>query len=128
MVLGARFSPRWESLPLAFLTLGLFALGLAALSSALALRSRAPEVMGAFVHLVNMPLLFTSTALVPIREMPPWLAGIAAFNPLSLTVDALRNALLLEKAVLWHIPALLLLPTAGLFLLAWVEMRRMPRS
>ena len=55
---------------------------------------RSPESMGTFVHLVNMPLFFTSTALVPHKQMPDWLARIAAANPLTLTVDALRSALL----------------------------------
>jgi ABC-2 type transport system permease protein len=50
--------------------------------------------MGAFVHLVNLPILFTSTALVPVRQMPEWLAAAARWNPLTLTVDAWRGALL----------------------------------
>ena len=50
--------------------------------------------MAVLIHLVNLPLLFTSTALVPARQMPDWLATIAAWNPLSLVVDLLRNALL----------------------------------
>jgi ABC-2 type transport system permease protein len=51
--------------------------------------------MATFVHLVNMPLLFTSTALVPDRDMPAWLARIASVNPLTAAVDACRSALLL---------------------------------
>ena len=53
--------------------------------------------MAVFVHLVNMPLLFTSTALVPVRQMPPWLAEIARWNPLTLVADDLRGALLLGR-------------------------------
>jgi ABC-2 type transport system permease protein len=87
--------------------------------------------MATYVHLVNMPLLFTSTALVPRREMPAWLAAVAHWNPLTLTVDAWRGALLTGET-----PSLAtLLALAGLavalFLLALAQMRsaaRMSRS
>jgi ABC-2 type transport system permease protein len=92
--LGARLSPSWGAIPLAALGLALFAAAFSSLSCALALRTRAQEAMAAFVHLVNLPILFTSTALVPVRQMPEWLAAAARWNPLTLTVDAWRGALL----------------------------------
>lgn len=92
--LGARLSPSWASMLPAALCLALFAAAFSSLSCALALRSRAQEAMAAFVHLVNLPVLFTSTALVPVRQMPDWLAVAARWNPLTLAVDAWRGALL----------------------------------
>jgi ABC-2 type transport system permease protein len=71
-----------------------FAFAFASISNLLAFMARVPEVMATFVHVVNMPILFTSTALVPARDMPPFLAGVAAYNPLSAAVDVLREALL----------------------------------
>jgi ABC-2 type transport system permease protein len=53
--------------------------------------------MAVFVHVVNLPLLFTSTALVPTRQMPGWLAEAARWNPLTRVADALRQALLLAR-------------------------------
>lgn len=73
-----------------------FAIGFASLSCVIALKSGKPETMGTFVHLINMPLFFTSTALIPDRQMPDWLAAISRWNPLSLTVETLRNALLFD--------------------------------
>lgn len=94
----------------AALALSLFAVFLAGISSGLALRARAPEAMGAFIHLVNMPLLFTSTALVPDREMPAWLAEIAQVNPLTLAVEAWRGALLEGTGTPWpHLGVLFVL-------------------
>ena len=78
----------------AALLLCVFAAALSCLSSAFALRAKAQEAMAAYVHLFNMPLLFTSTALVPTRQMPSWLAEVARFNPLTLAVDAWRGALI----------------------------------
>lgn len=53
--------------------------------------------MATFVHLINMPLFFTSTALVPDKQMPDWLSAIAGWNPLSLAVESLRGALLFQR-------------------------------
>jgi len=105
------------------LCLALFAAAFSCLSCAVALRARAQESMATFVHLVNMPLLFTSTALVPHRDMPGWLAAAARVNPLSLTVDAWRGALLLGQTPSPLAVALLALLAAALFLLALGGMR-----
>jgi ABC-2 type transport system permease protein len=44
-----------------------------------------------------MPLFFASNAIYPITMMPDWLRSIAAFNPLTYQVDALR-AFMIEGA------------------------------
>ena len=77
--------------------LALFAAAFSCLSCAIALKTRAQEAMAVFVHVVNMPLLFTSTALVPDKQMPGWLAAASAWNPLTTAVDAWRGALLLDQ-------------------------------
>jgi ABC-2 type transport system permease protein len=97
LLLGARLSPAWKAVAPALLCLALFAAAFSSLSCALALHARAQEAMAAFVHLVNLPILFTSTALVPVRQMPGWLAAAARWNPLTLSVDAWRGALLLGE-------------------------------
>lgn len=125
LALGARLHPDWSGLPAAVLCLALFALAFSSLSCALALRTRAQEAMAAFVHLVNLPLLFTSTALVPVRQMPDWLATAARWNPLTLTVDAWRGALLLaERPSLAGQVLPLAALAAALYALAAREMRR----
>ncbi|HEY7216683.1 MAG TPA: ABC transporter permease [Thermoanaerobaculia bacterium] len=127
ILLGA--DVRFASAPLAMglLCLTLFAAAFSSLSCAVALRARAQESMATFVHLVNMPLLFTSTALVPHREMPGWLAAVARVNPLSLTVDAWRGALLLGQTPSAFTVTLLALLAAALFLLALGGMRAAAR-
>lgn len=98
----------------------LFSVAFCSLSCWIALKSRSQENMATFVHLVNMPLLFTSTALVPAKQMPAWLAEIARFNPLSLIVNNNRAVLLLgDKPSLVQLNILLLvIMMGGLFLLA----------
>ncbi len=82
----------------AWLALALFATAFCSLSALIALKAKAPEAMAAYVQIVNMPLLFTSTALVPTKQMPEWLATLSDGNPLTLTVNACRNALLFGDA------------------------------
>jgi len=124
LVLGARLSPTWGAALPGVLCLALFATAFSSLSCALALRTRTQEVMAAFVHLVNLPILFTSTALVPVRHMPDWLAAAARWNPLTLTVDALRGALLFGEmpSVTGQVLPLVVL-AAVLYALAAREMR-----
>lgn len=123
-VLGARLRPSWGALLVALLGLALFAAALSALSCAVALAVKAQEAMGTYVHLVNMPLLFTSTALVPGRQMPGWLAALSRWNPLTATVEAWRGALLTGEAPVWtHLLPLAALSTL-LFLAALHQMRR----
>jgi ABC transporter DrrB family efflux protein len=97
VLLGARTSISLTGLPVGLLALCLFAFALGSVSCAIALVSRNPEAMAVFVHLVNMPLLFTSTALVPERHMPHGLAVVSSVNPFSLVVNALRSALLFSE-------------------------------
>jgi len=124
LALGARLSPAWGAVLPAALCLALFAAAFSSLSCALALRTRAQEAMAAFIHLVNLPILFTSTALVPARQMPDWLAAAARWNPLTLTVDAWRGALLFGEmpSVAAQLLPLAIL-AAALYALAAREMR-----
>ena len=40
--------------------------------------------------MISMPLIFTSTALMPYDTMPGWLRTIASVNPVSHTIDSAR--------------------------------------
>jgi ABC-2 type transport system permease protein len=97
VALGARLRIDPLALLVALVALALFALAYASLSCWVALETKAQESMAIFVHIVNIPLLFTSTALVPASQMPTWLETLARWNPLSLVANTLREALLLGQ-------------------------------
>ena len=97
VALGARLQVSAGGMVVAALGLAAFAIAYASLSCWIALKTGAPESMAVFVHVVNLPLLFTSTALVPTRQMPGWLADVARWNPLTRVADALRHALLFAR-------------------------------
>lgn len=45
----------------------------------------------AFILIINLPTLFSSTALAPLSFMPSWLQMIACLNPLTYAIEILRN-------------------------------------
>ncbi len=94
LLLGAQLNIDSSALWIMLSGMFAFAFALCSLSCLIALLAKSQESMATFVHMVNMPLFFTSTALVPGRQMPEWLAAIADVNPLSLVVNANRAALL----------------------------------
>lgn len=90
---GLRFSPDFgvlEALGIsAFLVL--LGLSLAALFVALGLIVKNEETLFGMINLLNFPLMFTSSALIPIALMPAWLKTVAGYNPITFVVDGMRQ-------------------------------------
>jgi ABC-2 type transport system permease protein len=63
------------------------------LSFAVCLRTGKAELAEAILP-AFFPLLFVSSAFVPIDLLPGWMAAIARYNPLTYLCDAIRNAYL----------------------------------
>lgn len=53
-----------------------------------------PETAQAAAFPVLAPLVFASSAFVPVTSMPTWLQGFALHQPVSVTVSALRDLVL----------------------------------
>jgi ABC-2 type transport system permease protein len=126
LLLGAKVQVSLSAWAASLLALGLFGTAFSSLSCLVAMKTGAQESMATFVHLVNMPLLFTSSALVPAKQMPDWLATISRGNPLTLAVDACREALLFDEFTsLARALLLLALIAAVLFWVACSAIRRL---
>lgn len=65
---------------------------------ALASWLRSAEAMQSIGVIVMFPLLFASSAFVPVDTMPGWLRAIAVVNPLTYGVDACRQLVLATPA------------------------------
>lgn len=48
------------------------------------------ELLFSIANLVNLPLMFTSSALFPVDQMPEWLRIVASLNPLTHGADLVR--------------------------------------
>jgi len=90
---GLRFSPGFHVIDLfgVFGFLVLLAISLSALFVALGLIVKNEETLFGLINLLNFPLMFTSSALIPIYLMPAWLKSVAAYNPLTFVVDGMRQ-------------------------------------
>lgn len=58
---------------------------------ALAAWLRKVEVLSSIGFFVNFPLMFASSAFVPVGVLPGWLAAVATVNPVSYAVEASRS-------------------------------------
>ncbi|MGK7872135.1 MAG: ABC transporter permease [Xenococcaceae cyanobacterium] len=68
----------------------LLVLGVTSLSLGLAFALPGHIQMIAVIFVINLPILFASTALAPLSYMAKWLSYIASINPLSYTIEMIR--------------------------------------
>ncbi|MFB3889432.1 MAG: ABC transporter permease [Candidatus Bathyarchaeia archaeon] len=89
---GANFNPL--NILGVFGMLCLICMGLSSLFIAINIRSTRIETPMAVMNLLNLPLTFASSAFFPIDRMPGWLQVVANANPLSYTIDGMRQLLI----------------------------------
>jgi ABC-2 type transport system permease protein len=89
---GAAFTP--INILGVFAFLFLICLGLSSLFIAINIRSTRIETPMAVMNLLNLPLTFASSAFFPIDRMPGWLQAVANVNPLSYTMNGMRQLLI----------------------------------
>ncbi|MGQ9867070.1 MAG: ABC transporter permease [Pseudanabaenaceae cyanobacterium] len=82
------------------LVVGVLVLGFATLSLGFAFALPGHQELLALIFLVNLPLLFSSTALAPLPLMPGWLQWIASCNPLTWAIEPIRYA---YGHATWHL-------------------------
>ena len=70
-----------------------------AFSNVVALVTRDEEATIMIANLLTFPLLFVSSAFVPLEALPGWIRTVAVVNPITYGVDAVR-ALLLGRDVM----------------------------
>jgi ABC-2 type transport system permease protein len=88
-LLGAGL-PNALGLGLVGLIVLLLVLGVTALSLGLSFSLPGHIELIAVIFVTNLPLLFASTALVPLSFMPLWLQWVATLNPLSVAIEPIR--------------------------------------
>lgn len=82
--------PGLDSLGMIVGIVALLVVGFTALSLGLAFAMPGHQELLALIFLVNLPLIFSSTALAPLGFMPPWLQWIASLNPLTWAIEPIR--------------------------------------
>src|SRR5262245_18713382 len=79
------------NLAAAFVTVFLTSLSISALWFLLFARAQSTSLLRGMFGIINVLLFFPSGALYPLESYPPWLAKLAAIDPLTYGVRALRN-------------------------------------
>jgi ABC-2 type transport system permease protein len=82
--------PNILGLSIVVLIVLLLVLGVTALSLGLTFALPGHIELIAVIFVTNLPLLFASTALVPLAFMPTWLQIVASLNPLSFAIEPIR--------------------------------------
>ena len=90
-LLGYGF-PDIFGLGIVFTTLILLVLFVTSISLCLAFVLPGHIELIALIFVINLPLLFASTALAPISFMPNWLGWLASLNPLTFAIEPIRIA------------------------------------
>ena len=75
------------------LSLFLMGIGLASIYLIITMRSRDWQTPGVISNLLNLPLMFSSTALFPITLFPKWMQILSSFNPITYAATIGREAL-----------------------------------
>ena len=92
---GAAFTP--INILGVFAILFLICMGLSSMFIAINIRSTRIETPMAVMNLLNLPLTFASSAFFPIEQMPTWLQAVANINPISYTIDGMRQLLIFDS-------------------------------
>jgi ABC-2 type transport system permease protein len=107
----------------------LFGLGLAGLNVFVALKTRNTESAFLIANFLTLPLLFTSSAQLPIQLLPGWLQTVALVNPVTYAIDSMRVLLNGPRAVADADVGILLLKTVAILgLIATVTLTLAVRS
>jgi ABC-2 type transport system permease protein len=68
----------------------LFGIGLTAISMAMAFSVKSHGDFFSVLGFLSLPMIFLSSALVPLSAMPAWMRTLAWINPMTWVIDAVR--------------------------------------
>lgn len=94
MFFGVRVATGWAGLAVLLGLVGLLASGLTTLSLGLAYKLKHHSDFFSIVGVLNLPIMFLSSALMPLESMPGWMAAIAQVNPMTFAIEAARSLML----------------------------------
>jgi len=107
---GFRIHASWLAYIFAMLVVLLFAYSLLWVFTTVGLVLGNPESAQAASFPVVAPLVFASSAFVPVATMPSWLQGFAKYQPVSVTASAVRALVLglparswVTQSILWSV-------------------------
>jgi ABC-2 type transport system permease protein len=89
--LGFRMASGIPGILLTIFIIAFFGFAWSGISLTLGLRTRSAETVFGIGAFLTFPLLFMSTALVPVTAMPSWMQDVSKVNPITYAVNATRD-------------------------------------
>jgi ABC-2 type transport system permease protein len=77
-----------------------FGLGFSGIALSMASQTDNPGAYHAMIMVLNLPLLFLSSALYPLATMPTWMRIGSLLNPATYTIDGLRQMMFRDPSTL----------------------------
>lgn len=93
LIVGIIFGVRvthLELIPFAFVLAALFGLMMGGLGIFVGLTTRNTQATFLVINFFTLPLLFTSSAQLPVSLLPDWLQTVSRFNPVTYAIDGMR--------------------------------------
>jgi ABC-2 type transport system permease protein len=94
LALGVSIDSGFQGWLVVLVTAALVAATFSALSTAIALLTRKEATMIAVANFIGLPLLFLSSTLIAISQIPGWMQETARYNPVNWGVSAARQVVL----------------------------------
>jgi ABC-2 type transport system permease protein len=91
---GVRPATGWLGIAIILFISVLFGVGLTAISMAMAFSVKSHGDFFSVLGFLSLPMIFLSSALVPLAAMPGWMQVLALFNPMTWAIDAVRPLIL----------------------------------
>lgn len=125
LLFGARLQTSPPGMVAALLVLTAFVVTSVGFANAMALRSKSIGGYHTILFLLNLPLLFLSSALYPLETMPRWMHAVALVNPTTYAVEGMRAALFGSGSL--HLALCLVVLSGWAVIGAWFSVRTFQR-
>lgn len=91
LLMGQGFVTGLAGFVISLVIIVLMVIGFAGLSNIIALRAREHQLFITVINFFTMPLMFLSSAMMPMQMLPAWLQTVAKYNPVTYAADAIRT-------------------------------------
>jgi len=129
-LLGVNIASGPAGVGLVLLTSLLLGVGILSASMALAFGLSGHAQFFSITGFISLPIIFASSALAPLSQMPPWLRAVASVNPLTYAINGVRNLILqgFDWVTLGSMLLVLIVFDLSMFAIAIWTMRRSVES
>lgn len=91
LLMGVGFTTGFAGFVTAIAIVALMVIGFAGLSNIVALRVREHQGFMMVINFFTLPLMFMSSAMMPMWMLPPWLQTVAKYNPVTYAAEGIRT-------------------------------------